>query len=146
MKYKIRPHHKPGKMNNLEREYANHLALLKAAGEILDFSFEPEKLKIAEGCYYIPDFRVIRLCPKNENESMLLGWCEKEKVFKEAREVFIDFVEVKAAWKVKNKPGQVKPHCEDDALVKLKCASELHPYKFIMTWKDNGKWEQREFN
>jgi hypothetical protein len=121
MKYKVRAYHKPGKMNQLEKSYANHLALLKAAGEIEDFAFEPEKLKLSEGCYYIPDFRVI-------SKDM------------------IQFKEVKAAWKVKGKPGEVKPHFEDDALVKLKvAASGIHPYQFFCVWLENGSWQEKEF-
>lgn len=121
MKYKVRAYHKPGQMNKLEAAYANHLALLKAAGEIEDFAFEPEKLRIGDNCHYCPDFRV---------------------VVKE----MIEFHEVKAAWKVKDKPGEVKPHYECDAMVKMKAVAENHPYKFIMVWLDNGKWEQKEIN
>lgn len=130
MKYKIRAYHKPGKMNGIERQYANHLSLLKAAGEIEDFAFEPEKLRIGDDCFYTPDFRVIK-------SNLYCG---------EQLEASIEFHEVKAAWKVKGKPGEVKPHCEDDALVKIKSAAEHHPYKFIMVWIDNGKWEKREIN
>jgi hypothetical protein len=58
----------------------------------------------------------------------------------------IQFKEVKAAWKVKGKPGEVKPHFEDDALVKLKvAASGIHPYQFFCVWLENGSWQEKEF-
>lgn len=47
------------------------------------------------------------------------------------------------AYRQKHKPGQMKwyraevllftkPFIEDDAMVKIKAAAELHPYKFIL--------------
>lgn len=53
-----RGRHVPGVMNKLEREYATHLALRKAAGEISDFWFEGIKLKLADRTYYTPDYLV----------------------------------------------------------------------------------------
>lgn len=53
---------KKGERNKLEAKYEAHLALLKAAGEIYEFAFEPEKFRLAnEGasCYFTPDFRVL---------------------------------------------------------------------------------------
>ena len=144
MKYKVRAYHKPGKMNQLEKSYANHLALLKAAGEIEDFAFEPEKLRIGDNCHYTPDFRVIRNDKEIDSKMKLLLQHPDIELISGGT---IEFHEVKAAWKVKGKPGEVKPHCEDDALVKIKAAANgMHPYKFIMVWLNNGKWEQREFN
>lgn len=48
-------------MNRLETAYARHLELLRQRGEILNWAFEPEKLRIAKNCWYSPDFRVQRL-------------------------------------------------------------------------------------
>lgn len=48
-----------GEMNKTETEYAQHLELLKRAGEILDFKFEPLKLSLAKNTSYTPDFMVI---------------------------------------------------------------------------------------
>jgi len=39
-----------------------------------------------------------------------------------------------------------KPYIEDDALVKIKAAAEMHPYKFIIVWKGKNGWEKREIN
>jgi len=51
--------HKPGTMNKLEASYAARLELLKAAGEILSYSFECAKFKLAPLTFYTPDFMVI---------------------------------------------------------------------------------------
>lgn len=45
-------------MNKLEARYAAHLDLLKAAGEIIDYGYEPIKLRLADRTYYTPDFLV----------------------------------------------------------------------------------------
>lgn len=49
----------PGKMNGTEREYAKHLDAEKAAGNIRLYRFEKVKLKLADKCFYTPDFMVI---------------------------------------------------------------------------------------
>ncbi len=127
-----RPRHKPGRMNNTEFEYAKHLELLKQKGEILEYSFECTKLKIGDDCWYIPDFRVIKA-------NLYCG---------EQLEASIEFHEVKGTSRKKQSKGIVaKPFIEDDAMVKIKAAAELHPFKFILTWKGlNGQWEYREIN
>lgn len=54
--------HEKGDRNKLEAKYEAHLAILKAAGEIYDFDFEPEKFRLAnagDACYLTPDFRVL---------------------------------------------------------------------------------------
>ncbi len=129
-----RPRHKPGRMNNTEFEYSKNLELLKKNGTILDYSFECTKIKIGDDCWYTPDFRVIRNAeyPQMSSESVHL----------------IEFHEVKGTTKKRQSKGVVaKPFIEDDAMVKIKAAAELHPFKFILTWKDlNGQWEYREIN
>jgi len=45
-------------MNKAEAEYASHLGLLLAAGEIVAFDFEPLKLRLADKTYYSIDFLV----------------------------------------------------------------------------------------
>lgn len=45
--------------SKLEEAYWNHLADLQAQGAIHSFSLKPEKLRLADGSYYTPDFRVI---------------------------------------------------------------------------------------
>ena len=52
--------HKPGQMNGLETQYAQHLEAKLLRGEIRAYDFEPVKLKLSDGTYYTPDFRVVR--------------------------------------------------------------------------------------
>ncbi|MGL6291690.1 MAG: DUF1064 domain-containing protein [Silanimonas sp.] len=51
--------HKPGEMNKLEQEYANHLELLRRAGEIKSWEYEKIKLRLADKTFYTPDFMVV---------------------------------------------------------------------------------------
>lgn len=46
-------------MNQTERAYADQLELLRRAGQILRWDFEPERLKLADATFYVPDFRVV---------------------------------------------------------------------------------------
>jgi len=66
-KVKARERHIPGKMNKLELDYAQRLKTRLLAGEIVDFKFEPMKLKLADNTTYTPDFMVIT----NEGEMQL---------------------------------------------------------------------------
>lgn len=141
MKFKARtyrPKHKPGQMNSVERDYAAHLELLKKAGEILEYSYECETLKIGQDCRYTPDFRVIKKYATDYGHGE-----------------YIEFHEVKGTVRKKRTTrnttkiqlNTTKPYIEDDALVKIKTAAEIHPYKFILVWKGtNGQWEKREIN
>jgi len=45
--------------SKLEEAYWRHLADLQAQGAIHSFALKPEKLRLADGSYYTPDFRVI---------------------------------------------------------------------------------------
>lgn len=170
-----RSRHKPGQMNNTEFEYSKKLELMKQAGEIVDYSFECTRLKIGNDCWYTPDFRVLRLVSSNlklkgynldrkEWEDLKVGSLvhkdyEKVIIQEDACQI-IEFHEVKGTIRKKRTVGKLgdqlnlpieltvtKPFIEDDALVKIKAAAELHPYKFILVWKGmNGAWEKREIN
>ena len=50
---------KTGEMNKTEKAYADHLALLQRAGELLWFRFEGVKLRLADNTFYTPDFAVL---------------------------------------------------------------------------------------
>lgn len=50
---------KPGKMNQTEKAYAEHLSSLQHAGEILWFRFEGIKLRLADNTFFTPDFAVL---------------------------------------------------------------------------------------
>jgi 3'-phosphoadenosine 5'-phosphosulfate sulfotransferase (PAPS reductase)/FAD synthetase len=110
----------PGKMNKLEAAYAEVLQARKLAGEIVDWAFEPEKLRLADMTWYSPDFRVLHLDGQ------------------------LEFVETKAC----RKNGV--PLYEDDARVKIKVAAETHwMYRFVGAYRlpkgMGGGWKMEEF-
>ena len=53
------PRRVAGSMNKLEEAYAAHLRKLEHAGEIESFLYEPVKLRLADKCFYTPDFLVV---------------------------------------------------------------------------------------
>lgn len=62
MNFKARGRQQPrrdGSMNRMESSYAAHLELLKRAGEIAWYAFEPWKLRLADRTFYSPDFGVM---------------------------------------------------------------------------------------
>lgn len=131
MIYAHRYPQKKGEKNKTESAYALKLEAMKQAGEIVDYTFEPETLKLGPDCRYTPDFRVLKYQDTTEGKQINL-------------EPLIEFHEVKGT--KRNKNGSSRPYCEDDALVKIKAASVLHPYKFIIVWLDRGVWQQKEIN
>ena len=48
-----------GVMNKSEKEFSVYLESLRISGEILAWKFEPEKFRLANNCYYTPDFFVL---------------------------------------------------------------------------------------
>ncbi len=56
--FRARKRHIPGAMNKTEAAYAQHLELRKRAGHIVDYWFETFKFKLADKCWYTPDFVV----------------------------------------------------------------------------------------
>lgn len=50
---------KTGEMNKTEKAYADHLALLQRAGELLWFRFEGVKLRLADNTFLTVDFAVL---------------------------------------------------------------------------------------
>lgn len=50
---------KAGTQNKLEAAYADYLEGRKQAGEILWYKFEGIKLRLADNCFYNPDFAVM---------------------------------------------------------------------------------------
>lgn len=47
------------KMNKTESKYCQKLELLKRAGEVIDYVFEPFGMKLTDKTYYHPDFLVV---------------------------------------------------------------------------------------
>jgi hypothetical protein len=48
-----------GTMNKTEQAYADHLRLEERAGRVIWWKFEPLKLRLADACFYEPDFLVL---------------------------------------------------------------------------------------
>ncbi len=115
-----RPQPKRGVMNKTETLYARILEGKKSVGSIHSFRFESITLQLAPGCRYTPDFEVVTSEP----------WEGLE----------IEFHEIKSGRK--RKSGNVGPHMEDDARVKLLTAAELYPeFTFYLAWLWKGQWE-----
>ena len=110
--------HAPGKMNKTEARYADHLKLRVAAGEVIRFYFEAIKLRIAERCFYTPDFLVLG--------GSAVAWDGFE--FHE----------------VKGRKGE-SYYAQEDAVVKIKAAAALFPYwTFRIVWPAPGSSGWRE--
>jgi|JI9StandDraft_1071089.scaffolds.fasta_scaffold19758_8 hypothetical protein len=99
---------KAGKMNKTEAAYAAVLDGRKHTGEVAWYAFEPINIRLADKCFYSPDFMV------------MLSSGE------------IEIHEVKGFW-------------TDDALVKIKVAATILPFKFIAVRLEKGQWIKREF-
>ena len=95
-----RPRHEPGKMNGLEKKYAAYLDIRKVTGEILDWRFEPLKLKLAPATFYNPDFGVQMLDGSIELQEVKGGhWEDDARVkIKVAAAMFGWFRFVAAQW------------------------------------------------
>lgn len=79
---KARPRPVPGSMNKLEAKYASELKSRLNKGEIEWWSFEPFRLRLAEGCFYVPDFVVLHPDGEIEIVEVKGRWYDgaKEKV------------------------------------------------------------------
>lgn len=104
-----RPRHEPGKMNGLEKKYAAYLDIRKVTGEILDWRFEPLKLKLAPATFYNPDF--LLLMPDRTVElHECKGWLEDDAAvkIKVAREMFAEIFTIVLVRMDKNKQWTFK--------------------------------------
>ena len=54
-----RPRHTPGQMNRLEERYSEYLRTLFVTGIVEGYEFEPIKFRLAQRCFYTPDFMII---------------------------------------------------------------------------------------
>jgi hypothetical protein len=100
-----------GRMNRTETEFSYILEKQKRDGQIDGWAFEPVKLRLADGCYYTPDF---------------MTWLAQDAWPSFWR---IVFYEVKGA------------HIWDDSKVKFKVANEQIQWaEFQMHQKINGQW------
>lgn len=87
---------KSGQMNGTERSYANRLEAMKSLGEILWYSFEGMKFKLATKCFYTPDFMVLNKDGTLEAHEVKGYWQDDARVkIKTAAEKFpVKFIAV----------------------------------------------------
>lgn len=67
-------------MNSWESEYARRLSVLVKAGEVTRFEFEAIKLRLADACWYTPDFMVVRCDGQIEMHEVKGYWRDDAKV------------------------------------------------------------------
>jgi len=116
---KRRPSHESGEMNRTESAYASHLELLKKAGEIRAWAFEPMKLRLADRTWYSVDF-LVQLMDDTLEGHELKGTA-------------------------KTKAGNHRELWEDDARVKFKVAAEIHPWLTFRSVRKAAAGEQGEW-
>jgi hypothetical protein len=115
-KAKGRRRFEPGRMNKLESQFAAHLDLRKAAGEVAGWWFEALKLRLADNTFYFPDFLV------------MLADGE------------LELVEVKATW------STGKAGWREDSRIKFKVAASLYPlFQFVVARRVKGKWVEEHY-
>ena len=103
-------------MNRTEAKYAKQLRERLLVGEIRWWEYECWKFRLADNTYYTPDFIVVDNALR------------------------IEAHEVKSEWST-GKPGWT-----DDARVKIKVASEMHPVRFVAsTLMKDGSWAVENF-
>lgn len=113
-----RAQHTQGKMNGLEKKYAQHLEERKLCREIVDYRFEPMKLRLAPSTFLDMDFLVVLADTRFE-----------------ALPLVVELHETKGHW-------------EDDARVKIKVAATMFPWwRFVgVQWNKAMKdWKFEEF-
>lgn len=71
---------KSGQMNGTEKAYAQHLELLKSAGEIAYYSFDSVNLRLADKTFYKPDFLVMKSDGRIEIHEAKGFWTDDAKV------------------------------------------------------------------
>jgi hypothetical protein len=104
-------------MNHTEEKYSRHLQDRLITGEILWWGYECWKLRLADRTWYTPDFIVV------------------------AADFHIEAHEVKAYWR-----GAERAGWQEDSRVKVKCAADLFPLKFVAaTLMPDQSWQFEEF-
>lgn len=104
-------------MTRLEERYAQYLRDRLITGEIRWYLYEAWKFRLADNCWYTPDFVVV------------------------GNDLQIEAHECKAFWKKPNRAGWT-----DDSRVKVKTAADIFPIKFVAAvLMPDGHWEFEEF-
>lgn len=114
---------KPGEMNKTETAYDAHLSLLLRAGEIDGYKFEAIKLKLADNCFFTPDFLVM------------------------AKDGVLELHDTKGTTKKTRASGakEAAPWIEEDAKIKLKVVAEQFPFRVFAVFKTAEGWQRQEF-
>lgn len=71
---------KQGKMNQTEAAYAQHLEMMKAAGEIQWYGFEAMKFRLADNTFYTPDFMTLGKDGELEAHEVKGFWTDDARV------------------------------------------------------------------
>lgn len=71
---------KTGELNKTEQEYQNLLEVRKIAGEIVWYKFEGVKLRLADNCFYTPDFAVMLANGQMELHEVKGHWSDDARV------------------------------------------------------------------
>lgn len=80
---------KAGKMNKTEAQYSQLLEILKKAGDIIWYKFEPIRLKLGDRCFYSPDFLVLNKDSQLEIHEIKGYWHDDARVkIKLAAEIY----------------------------------------------------------
>lgn len=111
-------------MNKTEGRFAQHLQILKAAGEISEWWFGDWTFRLADRLRYTPDFVVMRLW-EAPNDTWVTDW---------------DLYDVKGR---KNKADGTPTYwAEEDAKIKIKMAAKLWPmFNWAITYPlKSGEW------
>lgn len=74
-------------MNRTEARRAKHLESLRTSGAVIDWAYEPEKFRLADRTWYMPDFRVVYANGAIEFEDVKgrkgdRYWCEEDAKLK----------------------------------------------------------------
>ena len=114
---------KAGEMNKTEAAYDSYLGLLLRAGEIDGYKFEGIKLKLADNCFFTPDFLVM------------------------AKDGVLELHDTKGTTKKLRTSGEKEsvPWIEEDAKIKLKLVAELYPFRVFAVYKTKDGWQKMEF-
>lgn len=111
----------PRTQNKTEAAYAQHLELLRIAGDILYYGFEVVKVKVGHDCWLTPDFLIM-----NRDGSLALH-------------------DTKGATKTKGKQPEETYYAEEDAVVKARSVGAGFPIPmFFVFRRHDGEWEKRE--
>lgn len=119
MKFKIKARNRrqPGVMNRTEEDFSAYLERLKNAGKIIEWQFEPIRLRLAKLTTFTPDFLVTE--------------CNKT----------LTFYEVKGSWKAPHQDdSRAKLKIAAEMYWQFRfCSAE------VITKKNGGGWKITEF-